>query len=191
MKLIVGLGNPGTEYSGTRHNIGFELVDALASAHRIKVDYLMCRALTGRGTIGDQSVLLAKPLTYMNLSGEAVNGLKDKESLAISDILVITDDIHLPVGRIRLRPSGSSGGQNGLKSIATFLGTQDFARLRMGVGEAPPGLQVEWVLGKFGHSDRKTMDETVIVAMGAVEVWLREGIEPAMNRFNSLVVTPS
>jgi peptidyl-tRNA hydrolase, PTH1 family len=188
MKLIVGLGNPGAEYAGTRHNVGFELVDLLASAHRIKVDSILSRARIGRGTVAEQAVLLAKPLTYMNLSGEAVKGLKDREGVELSDILVVTDDIHLPVGRVRLRASGSSGGQNGLKSIAAQLGTQDFARLRIGVGEPPPGLQVEWVLGKFGGADRKVMDETLIVAMGAVEVWLREGVEPAMNRFNNVVV---
>jgi peptidyl-tRNA hydrolase, PTH1 family len=189
MKLIVGLGNPGLEYAGTRHNIGFELVDRLAEAHGSKVDYRQGKALTGRATIAGQSVLLVKPMTFMNNSGEAVLALKTKEDVSLSDILVISDDINLPVGRIRLRSQGSSGGQNGLKSIAAYLGSQDFARLRIGVGSPPPGLQIDWVLGKFGRADRKIMDETLIVSMGAVEVWVREGIEAAMNRFNSVVVS--
>lgn len=191
MKLIVGLGNPGPTYDGTRHNIGFELVDQLAAAHSIKVDYRQGRAVTGRGTIAGQAVLLAKPMTFMNNSGESVLALKEKEGLALSDILVISDDINLPVGRIRLRSQGSSGGQNGLKSVAAYLGSQDFARLRIGVGSPPAGLQVDWVLGKYGRADRKVMDETLIVSMGAAEVWIREGIEAAMNRFNSVVVNES
>lgn len=189
LRLIVGLGNPGKDYDKTRHNIGFDLIDALGAAHGIKVDYRRDKALTGRGTIGGNPILLVKPQTFMNLSGEAVSLLLQKESLPPSHILVICDDIHLPVGRIRLRPKGSSGGQNGLKSIAAHLGSQDWARLRIGVGEPPPGLQVEWVLGKYSSSDRKVMDETLIQAMGAVEVWVKDGIETAMNRFNARETT--
>lgn len=197
MRLIIGLGNPGADYEGTRHNIGFELVDRLAAAHGIKVDERIkgVRALVGRGRIGTEPVLLVKPLTYMNVSGEAVLALakrelaeKDEngaEHLAVENILVICDDIHLPVGKIRLRSQGSSGGQNGLKSVASQLATQNFARLRIGVGEPPPGIQIEWVLGRFARADRLVMDDVLITAMGAVEVWVAEGIERAMNRFNS------
>lgn len=185
MKLVVGLGNPGREYEGTRHNIGFELVDALARAHGIRVDQRISRALVGRGNIGGQTVLLVKPQTFMNLSGEAVSALLHREQgTAATDLLVICDDIHLPVGRIRLRARGSAGGQNGLKDIAARLGTQEWARLRIGVGEAPPGLQVDWVLSRFSRADRKEIDETLITALGAVEVWLSDGIEAAMNRYN-------
>ncbi|MES2465448.1 MAG: aminoacyl-tRNA hydrolase [Armatimonadota bacterium] len=186
MKLIIGLGNPGKEYAGTRHNIGFDLIDALASAHKIKVDQRLSgvRALVGRGVIAGQSVLLVKPQTFMNLSGEAVGPLMRRESTPLSDILVLSDDIHLPVGKLRLRSKGSSGGQNGLKSIAATLTTQEWARMRLGVGEPPPGLQIDWVLGRFSKSDQKLADEMLIVAMGAVEIWLTEGIEAAMNRFN-------
>ena len=197
MKLIVGLGNPGADYEGTRHNIGFELVDRLAGAHNIKVDERIkgVRALVGRGRIAEESVLLVKPLTYMNVSGEAVLALAKRElvekadenieRLAIENIFVICDDIHLPVGKIRLRAQGSSGGQNGLKSVASLLATQNFARLRIGVGEPPPDSQIEWVLGRFSRADRLVMDDTLITAMGAVEVWTAHGIERAMNRFNS------
>lgn len=186
MKLIIGLGNPGTEYAGTRHNIGFALVDALAAAHKIKVDQRITgvRARVGRGIIAEQPVMLVKPQTFMNLSGEAVAPLMRREAVPLSDILVLSDDIHLPVGKLRLRSKGSAGGQNGLKSIAAALATQEWARMRLGVGEPPPGLQVDWVLGRFSKSDQKMTDEMLILAMGAVEVWLTEGIETAMNRFN-------
>jgi len=198
MKLVIGLGNPGADYDGTRHNIGFELVDRLASAHGIKVDERIkgIRALVGRGRIGTEPVLLVKPLTFMNVSGEAVLALArrelvvppetegDTERLRIENVLVICDDIHLPVGKLRVRPQGSSGGQNGLKSVAAQLGTQAFARLRIGVGEPPPNSQIEWVLGRFGRADRAVVDDALLSAMGAVEVWIADGIERAMNRFN-------
>ncbi|MBC7807622.1 MAG: aminoacyl-tRNA hydrolase [Akkermansiaceae bacterium] len=197
MKLIVGLGNPGADYEGTRHNVGFELVDRLASAHGITLDERIkgVRALVGRGRIAEEPVLLVKPLTYMNVSGEAVlalakrelveKGEENTERLAVENILVICDDIHLPVGKVRLRAQGSSGGQNGLKSVASQLATQNFARVRIGVGEPPPDSQIEWVLGRFGRADRLVIDDVLIIAMGAVEVWTAHGIERAMNRFNS------
>ena len=198
MKLVFGLGNPGADYDGTRHNIGFELVDRLASAHGgAKVDERVkgVRALVARVRIGDEPVLLVKPLTYMNVSGEAVLALARRELLTkaegdtaerlrIENILFVCDDIHLPVGKLRVRPQGSSGGQNGLKSVAAQLGTQNFARLRIGVGEPPPNSQIEWVLGRFGRADRAAMDDALISAMGAVEVWATDGVERAMNRFN-------
>ena len=183
-KVIVGLGNPGAEYAGTRHNVGFDLVDALAAAHGIKLDQTLFRARIGRGVIAGQRVLLARPQTYMNESGVAVRQMIQKEEVPLENLLILCDDIHLPVGTIRLRAKGSSGGQNGLKSIASHLATQEWARLRIGVGEPPPGLQVDWVLGRFSGSDRAVINEMLIVAMGAVEVYLTEGVETAMNRFN-------
>lgn len=185
MKLIVGLGNPGKDYEKTRHNIGWDLVDALASAHAIKLDKREHKSVTGKGTIAGEPVLLVKPQTFMNLSGEAVGALMRYYDVPLSDVLISTDDIHLPVGKMRLRSRGSSGGQNGLKSVAAHLGTQEWARLRLGVGEPPPGLQIEWVLSRFSNADRKLVDDLLIAAMGAVEVWLKEGIEVAMNRFNA------
>ncbi len=184
MKLIVGLGNPGKEYAGTRHNIGFEVVDALASAHKIAVDQKRDRALVGRGTIAGETVLLVKPQTFMNDSGVSVAALLRREVSPLSELLVVTDDTHLPPGKLRFRPKGSSGGHNGLKSVASHLATQEWARLRIGVGEASPSLQMDWVLGRYGRGERKIMDEALIVALGAVEVWLRDGVLEAMNRFN-------
>ncbi len=184
IKAIVGLGNPGTEYAGTRHNVGFDLIDTLAAAHGIKLDKSLYRARFGKGVIANQRVILAKPITYMNESGVSVKQMLLKEEIALENILIVCDDIHLPVGKIRLRSKGSSGGQNGLKSIANHLTTQEWARLRIGVGEPPPGLQVDWVLGKFNKSDRTLIDETLITCMGTAEIWLTEGIETAMNRFN-------
>ena len=183
-KIIVGLGNPGAEYTGTRHNVGFELVDAFAAAHGIKLDQTLFRARIGRGVIAGQRVLLARPQTYMNESGVSVRQIIQKEEVPLENLLVVCDDIHLPVGTIRLRAKGSSGGQNGLKSIANQLATQEWARLRIGVGEPPPGLQVEWVLSRFNGSDRAVINDTLITALGAAEIFLTDGIETAMNRFN-------
>jgi PTH1 family peptidyl-tRNA hydrolase len=187
VKLIVGLGNPGKEYAGTRHNVGFELIDALGARHGIRVEQRerAYRSLIGRGEIEGQRVLLVKPQTFMNLSGEAVGAIVQREGVALTDLLVLSDDIHLPVGKVRLRGKGSSGGQNGLKNIASHLGTQEWARLRLGVGEPPPGLQVDWVLSRFSRADRKLVDDMLITGMGAVETWLTQGIEAAMNRFNA------
>ena len=191
MKLIVGLGNPGTTYSKTRHNIGFELIDALAKAHGIALTNRRDKAVTGRGTIVGQAVMLVKPQTYMNLSGDAVSAIAQKENIERSEILAICDDINLPPGRMRVRGSGSAGGQNGLKDLIAKLEGEDFPRLRIGVG-APPASgseQINWVLSKFSPADRKLMDEVLIAAMGAAELWLTEGTLAAANRFNGLTVT--
>jgi PTH1 family peptidyl-tRNA hydrolase len=185
MKLIVGLGNLGREYEGTRHNVGFELIDSLAARHSVKLDQRAARALFGRGNIAGEPVLLVKPQTFMNLSGEAVSALLAREDATPADLLVICDDIHLPVGKLRLRGKGSSGGQNGLKSIAAHLATQEWARLRIGVGEPPPGLQVEWVLGRFARPDRALVDDALILGLGAVELWLTSGIDIAISRVNA------
>jgi peptidyl-tRNA hydrolase, PTH1 family len=184
-KLIVGLGNPGAQYHQTRHNIGFDLIDSLAHAHKISVTKRDSRALVGEGKIGETPVLLVKPQTYMNSSGEAVAALAKKHEIGLQDILVLVDDIHVEVGKIRLRMKGSSGGQNGLKSIAYCLETEEWARVRIGVDKPPPGLQIDWVLSRFSPSDRQIIEDTLILAMGAVEVWVNEGILTAMNRFNT------
>jgi PTH1 family peptidyl-tRNA hydrolase len=189
VKLIVGLGHPGKQYAGTRHNIGFELVDALASAHKIPVDQKRERAPVGRGNVAGETVLLAKPQTFMNDSGLSVAALMRRDGLSLSDLLVVVDDTHLPPGKLRFRAQGSSGGHNGLKSIANHLATQEWARLRIGIGEPPPDLQVDWVLSRFSRADRKILDDTLIEAMGAAEVWLREGIQAAMNRYNGDVAS--
>lgn len=188
---MVGLGNPGKEYEGTRHNVGFELIDALAAAHGVKLDNRRDRARTARISIGETTVLLVRPLTFMNLSGESVAAILAKENVAPADLLVICDDIHLPVGRLRMRARGSSGGQNGLKNIAARLESEDWARLRLGVGAPPPGLQVQWVLSRYHAADRKIIDDVLIAGMGAVELWVKEGAEAAMNRVNPLDLRPS
>jgi peptidyl-tRNA hydrolase, PTH1 family len=184
-KLIVGLGNPGAQYHQTRHNVGFDLIDALASAHKISVTKRDSRALVGEGKIGEMPVLLVKPQTFMNASGEAVAALAKKHEIGLEDILILVDDINIETGKIRLRMKGSSGGQNGLKSIAYHLDTEEWARLRIGVDKPPAGLQVDWVLSRFSPSDRQFIEDTLITAMGAVEVWVNEGILTAMNRFNA------
>lgn len=190
MKAIIGLGNPGCEYEGTRHNVGFELVDLLSQSRQIPLSQKGFRAVYGRGNIEGETLLLVKPQTFMNLSGETVGQIVEKEGIAPADILVICDDIHLEVGRLRLRGQGSSGGQNGLKSVAAHLATQAFPRLRIGVGEPPPSQQVEWVLGRFNRTDRQTIDEALITGIGAVEVWLTQGLQAAMNRFNIAPAPP-
>jgi len=184
-KLIVGLGNPGKEYEHTRHNIGFDVIDALAAQSRISITRKDCRGLIGDGLIGDTRVYLLKPLTYMNLSGESVAQFLRNKPLPLTDIIVVTDDISLPVGKLRLRASGSAGGHNGLKSLISHLHSQEFARLRFGVGAPRDGsVQIDYVLGSFSKAEQKDVQETIITATAALDSWLKEGIERAMNKFN-------
>jgi PTH1 family peptidyl-tRNA hydrolase len=184
-KLIVGLGNPGKEYEGTRHNIGFQVLDLFARLNSISLIKRDFRGLVGDGRFQDTRVFLLKPQTYMNLSGESVAALLRQKPIAAADILVVADDIALPLGKLRLRPGGSAGGHNGLKSLIAHLHTQDFPRLRFGVG-APrdPSVQIDFVLGHFSRREQEEVDESCEQAVAAIEVWLKEGIEPAMNRFN-------
>ena len=184
-KLIVGLGNPGKEYDHTRHNIGFDVVDSFARLHGIAVTRREGQALVGDGRVGDARVFLLKPQTFMNLSGQSVAAFLRQKPLALADMLVVTDDIALPIGKLRLRAEGSAGGHNGLKSLIAHLHGQAFPRLRFGVG-APrdPSVQIDFVLGRFSRAEQKDVDETTGRAVAALEVWLAEGIERAMNRFN-------
>lgn len=186
MKVVVGLGNPGATYEGTRHNIGFALIDAFAQAAGTALTNRRDRAVTARVRSGDQEILLVKPQTFMNLSGQAVAAILRKDEIPLENLLVVCDDIHLPVGRLRIRAQGSSGGQNGLKNIAAQLESDNWARLRLGVGEPPPGKQIDWVLSRFGPTDRRLMDDVLIVAMGAIELWACDGTIAAANRFNGL-----
>ncbi len=193
MRLVAGLGNPGPEYEGTRHNVGFAVVDRLAGDEGIAVKRLDSRALTGRGRIGEEAVVLAKPVTYMNASGEAVSALLKKLNLAAEDLLVVSDDIDLPVGALRFKPKGSSGGQKGLRSIESMLGTNEFARLRVGIrGEhyTRENELSDYVLDRFSRSERPAIDETVARAAEAVRVWIASGITAAMNRFNAISELP-
>jgi PTH1 family peptidyl-tRNA hydrolase len=185
MKLIAGLGNPGSEYRHTRHNIGFEVIDALSEKLAIPLDRTKFNAVYGKGKTGGQDVLLVKPLTYMNASGEAIAPLMQYYKIAIDDLLVIYDDLDLAVGKMRLRLKGSAGGHNGMKSIIQHLGSQDFKRLRIGIGR-PDGRQsvIDYVLGRFPEEDRPLIDEAVKRATDACEAFLNEPFDRVMNRFN-------
>lgn len=184
--LIVGLGNPGDKYDGTRHNAGFWAVDALADQGRFQITQVKFKALTAQTEVGGQGALVMKPTTYMNLSGEAVGEAARFYKLPPDHVLVFSDDVDLPLGRLRIRTGGSAGGHNGLKSIIQHLGSDQFPRLKVGVGEKPhPGYDMaDWVLSRFQGEDRKVMDEAVKRAADAVECFLRDGPQKAMNRYN-------
>ncbi|MBR6627284.1 MAG: aminoacyl-tRNA hydrolase [Lachnospiraceae bacterium] len=186
MYIIVGLGNPGREYSNTRHNIGWEVIDALAAEHGIDVLEKKHKAIIGKGVIAGQKCILVKPQTYMNLGGESVRQVLDYyKADEEQELIVISDDVSLDVGQIRIRKKGSAGGHNGLKSIIGHLGHDVFQRVKMGVGEKPKGFDLaDWVLGHYNTADRKSMDEAVKRAVQAIELMLTEGPDVAMNRYN-------
>lgn len=186
MWLIVGLGNPGPKYEWTRHNCGFLVIDELARRAGRDVRTPECQALTARAVIDGQSALLAKPQTFMNLSGTAVAALKQKYEISdAANVLVVSDDFALPFGKLRIRPKGSAGGQNGLKSIIAKLGTHDFPRLRFGIApEYPITNASDFVLSEFPKKDREALAELVAQAADAVEVILTKGIADAMSKYN-------
>ena len=184
--LVVGLGNVGDKYEGTRHNVGFEVADELGRRGNFPIQKLKHKALTQAAQIAGVRVLVMKPVTYMNLSGEAVGDAARFYKIPADHVLVICDDVSLPLGKLRVRKSGSAGGHNGLKSIIQHLGSDQFPRLKVGVGGKPdPDYDLaDWVLGKFRGPDRKVMDEAVKRAADAVECFLRDGPQKAMNTFN-------
>lgn len=184
--LVVGLGNPGEKYENTRHNVGFLTADELGERGRFPIQRLKFHALTNTAVIGGQGVLVMKPTTFMNLSGEAVGEAARFYKLPPDRVLVISDDVDLPLGKLRIRKSGSAGGHNGLKSIIQHLGTDQFPRLKVGVGGKPhPEYDMaDWVLSKLQGEDKKVMDEAVGRAADAVECLLRDGPDKAMSRFN-------
>lgn len=184
--LIVGLGNPGEKYENTRHNVGFQVVDELAERQNAPVQKLKFKALTNLLTISGEKVLVMKPVTYMNLSGEAVRPAADFYKIPPERILVISDDTALDLGKLRIRTKGSAGGHNGLKNIIQHLGTDQFPRVKIGVGEKPhPDYDMaDWVLSRFTGEDLKTITQAVKRAADAVECFVREGPDKAMNRFN-------
>lgn len=189
MKLVVGLGNPGGRYRGTRHNIGFDVIDALAARHHVALQPWKSVADAGEwrrpGGPGGK-VWFAKPTTFMNLSGEAVVALTGFYKIELADVLVVCDDVNLPLGRLRARPDGSDGGNNGLASIIASLGTAGFSRLRVGVGRGSPERDLaDHVLSRFAPEDLATVNDSVSRAVEAVELWIEEGIERVMNRFNA------
>ncbi|MBP3620771.1 MAG: aminoacyl-tRNA hydrolase [Lachnospiraceae bacterium] len=185
MKIIVGLGNPTREYEGTRHNVGFSVIYAISDKYNIKVDTKKHKALIGKGIIEGEKVILAMPQTYMNLSGESVRELIDYYKCDNEDVIVIYDDISLDVGKLRIRAKGSAGGHNGIKSIISHLGTQEFPRIKVGVGEKPARMDLaDYVLGRFSKEEQPLIRESADKASDAVALMLREDISAAMNKFN-------
>ena len=184
--LLVCLGNPGDKYENTRHNVGFMVADEIGERQRAPIQKLKFKALTNQFTISGEKVLVMKPVTYMNLSGEAVRPAADFYKLPPERILVISDDVALAAGRLRIRAKGSAGGHNGLKSIIQHLGTDQFPRIRVGVGEKPhPDYDLaDWVLGRPQGEDKKAIDEAVKRAADAVECILTQGLERGMGKFN-------
>ena len=185
MKLIVGLGNPGYEYYLTPHNLGFMAVDRLAEDCGVDIGHREAQALTAASEIEGIPVLLAKPQTFMNLSGLAVARLLAKHGLAIEDLIVLVDEVNIPLGSLRIRPAGSAGGHNGLKSIIGALGSDEFVRVRMGAQpDRPMEDKVSYVLGRFRKADLETVAEMLDRSSEAVQIILKEGVQKAMNRFN-------
>ena len=186
LRLVVGLGNIGSQYVHTRHNVGFEVADLLAHQHNVNFRKGKFKGDEATLHIGGTRVLLLKPHTLMNLSGEAVVAAARFYKLTPDRILIVADDINLPLGRIRVRVKGSDGGHNGLWSIINRLGSQDFPRIRVGVGAAPPEMDmVNYVLSRFLSEERAPVQDAIKRAAAAVETWVTEGIEPAMNRWNA------
>ncbi|CDF59085.1 aminoacyl-tRNA hydrolase [Thermobrachium celere] len=183
MKLVVGLGNPGREYENTRHNVGFDVIDHLADSVCTNVNKIKFKGLVGEFLYEGEKIILLKPSTFMNLSGESVREAKEFYKLNVEDIIVVYDDIAIDVGRIRIRPSGSDGGHNGIKNIIYQLNNDKFPRVRVGIG-APKADLVSHVLGKFTPEERKIVDEVIKVSSDAVLEIIKNGVQSAMNKFN-------
>jgi len=183
--LLVGLGNPGREYRETRHNVGFMVIDRLAQETGISLSRVQQKAIIGLGNLGERKVLLAKPQTFMNLSGESVAGLVRFYKIPLDQLIVVHDDLDLPYGTLRIRPDGGSAGQKGMQSIISRLGTQQFARLRFGIGRPPGSKQgASYVLHGFSPEEKKELDYLLSRAAEALKTFVVEGLETAMNRFN-------
>ena len=184
IKMIVGLGNPGREYAGTRHNAGFDVVDSLARQLGVDVKKKKFGGLFGQCVLDDKTVMLLKPQRYMNCSGEVVATARGFYKLALEDIIVVTDDMALEPGRIRIRPKGSSGGHNGLEDIIARLGSDEFTRLRIGIGESSEQMATDYVLARPGDEEKELKEKAVEKAAQAVICWVKEGVDAAMNKFN-------
>lgn len=184
IRLIVGLGNPGSRYARSRHNVGFLIADRFAHSQTLEFSRRRFNAALAEGVVAGARVIVAKPQTFMNSSGDAVGKLFAFFKIAPQHLLVIYDDLDLPLGKIRLRSGGSSGGHHGMESIIARIGTSDFPRLRIGIGRPNPDADIDHVLGDFEPEEHAVMDETFARAADAVDVWLASGITTAMNRFN-------
>ena len=186
MYIIAGLGNPTAQYEGTRHNVGFDVIDVIAKQYNISVDVRKSRAFIGKGMIEGQKVILVKPQTYMNLSGESIRGLVDYYKIdPENELVVIYDDVSLDVGQLRIRKKGSAGGHNGIKNIIAHLGGQVFPRIKVGVGEKPPKYDLaDYVLGHFSKAEQELMSEGYDNAVKAVELIVSDQISEAMNEYN-------
>lgn len=186
MYIIVGLGNPTKEYEKTRHNAGFQVIDVLGDKLNTEVNEKKNKALCGRGIIDGEKVILAKPQTFMNLSGESVRAISDYYKVEPENIIIIYDDVSLAPGQLRVRTKGSAGGHNGIKSIIAHLGTQEFPRIRVGVGEKPKGMDLaDYVLGRFSKEESQIMEEAFKEAAEAACLLITEGPDAAMNHFNA------
>ncbi|WP_100408272.1 aminoacyl-tRNA hydrolase [Bacillus solitudinis] len=185
MKLIVGLGNPGEKYSGTRHNIGFDVIDYCAKELKIELVQSKFKGVYGSTIIKGEKVYLLKPLTYMNLSGESVRPFMDYFQIAIEDLIIIYDDLDLPTGKIRLRQKGSAGGHNGMKSLIQHLGTQEFNRIRVGIDRPRSGEPiVNYVLGRYHPDEREAVTESILKSVKAIEASIGTPFLDVMNQFN-------
>lgn len=185
MKLIVGLGNPGKPYDNTRHNIGFEVIDELSKRFDISLNQAKFKGMFGAGIIKGEKVILLKPLTYMNLSGESIGAVMDYYDIALDDLVVIYDDLDLPTGKIRLRQKGSAGGHNGIRSTIAHVGTQEFKRIRVGISRPQNGMAItDYVLGRFTKEEQLDMEKAVKKACDACEAWVDVPFLQVMNQFN-------
>ena len=186
MYLIAGLGNPSKTYEGTRHNVGFAMIDAIADAFQIDVTTKKHKAIVGRGVIEGMKVILAKPQTYMNLSGESIREIADFYKIDPENMIIIYDDISLDVGRLRIRKKGSAGGHNGIKNIIAHLGTDVFPRIKVGVGEKPQGWDLaDYVLSKYSKEEQQALREASDNVIGAVKLMVMDNIDAAMNQYNA------
>ena len=185
MIVIAGLGNPGTKYASTRHNVGFDVMDALANKFGIKLNKIKFKGLVGEGTWAGKKIVLIKPSTYMNLSGESIRPLMEFYKLKPEELFVVVDDVDIEFGTIRLKKKGSAGTHNGLKSIIFHLETEEFPRLKIGIGQKPEHYDLaDFVLSKFSKSERQIIDKAIIKAADAVDEFIVNGIDSAMNKYN-------
>lgn len=186
MYLIAGLGNPSKTYEGTRHNVGFTMIDVIGSKFDIDVTTRKHKALVGRGVIDGMRVILAKPQTYMNLSGESIREIADFYKIEPENIIIIYDDISLDVGQLRIRKKGSAGGHNGVKNIIAHLGTQEFPRIKVGIGNKPEGWDLaDYVLSRYSNAEQQALEEAAEGVVGALKLMLADDIDGAMNRYNA------